>query len=282
MCNKTSATTAPSRMQTRSMFKNQTRASLKPARRTRTKIRKPKFLSLLKLEVSPEKTTQTQDTHRKKQLNLFPLHPENLVRERDAHAHEDDDVAFLLDSSDGSATLNGLLDNGGEGVDTPTTTATGVSSEDLTSSYAYRDQDCATTSLLRTAMKGKERDVETTEEKWVCYSEVTSCAADVGGETTTQRRLGLLSLKLDYEEIMNAWSDKGSLYLQGESSSQIVPDLHDELFPHENGNVRDSVFKLFKIRGKKDSVFTLFIKFLQSAFCPFLMFLDLILKIHFS
>lgn len=33
-----------------------------------------------------------------------------------------------------------------------------------------------------------------------------------------------LSLKLDYEEILTAWSDKGSLYINGEGP-QVVPEL---------------------------------------------------------
>jgi hypothetical protein len=36
----------------------------------------------------------------------------------------------------------------------------------------------------------------------------------------------LVGLKLDYQEILNAWSDKGPLYIEGESP-QTVPDIYD-------------------------------------------------------
>lgn len=38
---------------------------------------------------------------------------------------------------------------------------------------------------------------------------------------------GMLCLKLDYENILNAWSEKGSLYVRDDDyESQIVPQLH--------------------------------------------------------
>lgn len=105
--------------------------------------------------------------------------------------------------------------------------------------------------LVRTAMRSRERDMS--EEKWVCYSEVvekkeveevtssgsasasasasaSGCAAD---DLWFQRRStkGLLALKLDYQGILNAWSDKGPLYVHGRGDlepPQTVPDLHDD------------------------------------------------------
>lgn len=89
----------------------------------------------------------------------------------------------------------------------------------------------------------RSRDRDSSEEKWVCYSEVverkvikeeevTSSAVDLrpaDGGAGIRR----VALKLDYEEIINAWSDKGPLYIDGESS-QIVPDLsHDHFLSHE-------------------------------------------------
>ncbi|CAL1391592.1 unnamed protein product [Linum trigynum] len=46
----------------------------------------------------------------------------------------------------------------------------------------------------------------------------------------------VVGLKLDYQEILDAWSDKGSLYIDGgEPPPQTVPDLHDS--PPSSGSV---------------------------------------------
>lgn len=198
--------------------------SLRPARKkTRTRTRKPKFLSL-RLELSSDNSqdsgeTMTRNHHH--QLNLFPLHPENLVEDKDIH---DENMAYIFAASDGGATLNGLLggDDDGGGA---------VPSEDSLSpslSYAYggRDSEEGASTLVRTALRNRERDAS--KEKWVCYSEVvekkeeevTSSAVDLFYKSQTQG----LSLKLDYQEILNAWSGKGPLYVEGESP-QTVPDL---------------------------------------------------------
>lgn len=88
-------------------------------------------------------------------------------------------------------------------------------------------------------MKCKER--EASEERWVSYcelvekkeqEEVSSCyaAADTLEKMVQAQgdcKKGLVGLKLDYQEIMNVWSDKSSPYIKGESP-QIVPDLHED------------------------------------------------------
>lgn len=105
----------------------------------------------------------------------------------------------------------------------------------------YRGQEGE---LVRTALRNKERENKE-EEKWVVYSdvvdldqhsettrkeeEVSSCSIDRPRKRNQQQQL---SLKLDYEEILNAWSDKGSLYLQAESS-QIVPDINGDFLNYE-------------------------------------------------
>ena len=77
------------------------------------------------------------------------------------------------------------------------------------------------------------------EEKKEAMEEVTSYS--VKGETkTTSFGFGLLSLKLDHQGILNAWSDKGSLYVAGEEEGalQTVPDIfngflfHNAVAPH--------------------------------------------------
>lgn len=261
MCNKNS----PPDMKTRSKIKKE-REAIKPARKTRTKTRKPKFLSLrLKLssENSQNSTQMTRNCktnhHEHHQLNLFPLHPENLVEDHKVDIH-DENVAFLFNSEGGggATTLNGLL--------------SGVSSSEEDSlsppPYAYGEQDSeegrladgdgnncdqsASSKLVRTAMRKRDRDLS--GEKWVCYSEVlvekkepeevTSCNTDV--VWCAKRRTspqGSLSLKLDYQGILKAWSGKGPLYIEGESPPQTVPDLHDDFLLHDNtANVSSSSF----------------------------------------
>ncbi|GAV85026.1 CCT domain-containing protein [Cephalotus follicularis] len=204
-----------------------------PSRKIRTKTRKPKFLSLNLQLSSLQKMTHQQQ----QQLNLFPLHPENLVEDKDIVIHDDHVASFLFDdTATDTTTLYGLLS-------TTTTTATTTTESDvgpLSPSLTFgggdhHDHDVV--SLVRTAMKGKERDES--EQRWVSYDEVVekkeeevaSCGV-VGDDDDGSRRGGankrkLLALKLDYEEILNAWSDKGPLYVEGESA-QIVPDLHDD------------------------------------------------------
>ena len=102
--------------------------------------------------------------------------------------------------------------------------------------------------LVRKAMRRREEERDESEERWVCYSEVTSycnSTSSGGGAASAMDREPLLwfdeekgkssdnttafrvlSLKLDYEGILNAWSDKGSLYVLPETP-QTVPDLHN-------------------------------------------------------
>lgn len=239
MCNKNSTSLQrPPNLRTKSMInRGAASKSLKPARKSRSKTRKPKFLSL-RLELSQQQ--QQSSTSNDMSLNLFPLHPENMVDD------DSSDVAFLF-HTEGGATLNGLLTSTSTATTTTTTTTTMSAEEDSISmpyaagySYSYRGRECSearSRSLVRTAMRNRERDTRE-EERWVCYSEVvekkeetdeTSSSCVVNGDflcfpkrtSTTQ---GLLSLKLDYQGILNAWSDKGSLYIHAESP-QTVPDL---------------------------------------------------------
>ncbi|KAF8408355.1 hypothetical protein HHK36_007504 [Tetracentron sinense] len=201
------------------------------------KPRKPMFLSLLQ-EVSPESGEMTHQN----QLNLFPLHPENLFEEKDIH---DENVAYFF-HADGGANLNGLLGGEGEGEGegeggSVLSSQENSLSQSLTYAYGRQESEECASSLARTALRQKERD--SSEEKWVNYSEVlvekkeeevSSCSADVGYQNQNQRE-GLL-LKLDYEEILNAWSDKGPLYIQGERP-QIVPDIHDDYQAQDSPSV---------------------------------------------
>ncbi|MED6127404.1 hypothetical protein PIB30_087846, partial [Stylosanthes scabra] len=156
---------------------------------------------------------------------------------------ENNSAVALLFSSDGGATLNGLLEDESTAT-TTTSTATAMSSDGRSFSPAVVGGGADGGWLVRRAMRRREENGS--EERWVCYSEVVEKketmeeVTSYGGTTTS---FGLLSLKLDHEGILNAWSDKGSLYVAGEGP-QAVPDFqndadailfHDALLPNNIG-----------------------------------------------
>ncbi|KAK4392929.1 protein CHLOROPLAST IMPORT APPARATUS 2 [Sesamum angolense] len=216
--------------------------------KSRPTPKKPKFLSL-SLQFPPAETKKTRSltdmrqssaipATNSHQLNLFPLQPQNQVEERENHEHEN--VAYFFSAADGGlTTLTGLLDTATVSNSTHTTNDSSRL-DDLSPSasltHVCRRQDSE--ELVRNALRSRER--ESSEEKWVCYSEVverkvkeeevTSSVVDLWRGSEIQG----LSLKLDYEEILNAWSDKGPFYVRVAESSQIVPDItHDFLNSHE-------------------------------------------------
>ncbi|KAG2335149.1 hypothetical protein Bca52824_006329 [Brassica carinata] len=87
-----------------------------------------------------------------------------------------------------------------------------------------------------------EREETTEEERWVSYSEVVD---EVMSRSGTPRCCGgdgnegrsSLALKLDYEQVMEAWLDKGTLYVDGERP-QTVPDLHASADVFSGGEAR--------------------------------------------
>ncbi|MCL7032103.1 hypothetical protein MKW94_013546 [Papaver nudicaule] len=207
-------------------------------------------------------------------INLFPLHPKrSLVKESDKNKnnhstkdlqHEEDHsntvvtYNFFENTNDcGAASLTGLLWDSIVDKQCSMKQEESFSPQSLTYNFQGEGSDGidGDSLLLRTALRQKEREIDssTTEEKWVYYSEVVEkkeedmspsiCTPD-SGRNHYQQHLSnqispRLSLKLDYGEIMNAWSDKGSLYIGGDcSSSQIVPDiLDDPLTPDSINNV---------------------------------------------
>ncbi|KAI3452504.1 hypothetical protein Pfo_009168 [Paulownia fortunei] len=230
------------------------------APKSRTMPKKPKFLSL-RHQFPPDETKKTgsltkmrqsstssatlaTDSH---QLNLFPLHPQNQVEDRENHEHEN--VAYFFSAADGGATtLTGLLDNA---TATNSSHSTNDSSRpnnlspSASLTHAYRRQDSEErAAMVRNALRNKERD--SSEEKWVFYSEVverkvkeeevSSSVVDVWRATDDRTGIQRLSLKLDYEEILNSWSDKGPLYINHAESSQIVPDITYDFVSHEVSN----------------------------------------------
>ncbi|KAI3474946.1 hypothetical protein Pfo_030257 [Paulownia fortunei] len=214
------------------------------APKSRTMPKKPKFLSL-RHQFPPDETKKTlaTDSH---QRNLFPLHPQNQVEERENHEHEN--VAYFFSAADGGATtLTGLLDNATASNSSHSTNDSSRPnnlSPSASLTHAYRRQDSEVpAAIVRNALRNKERD--SSEEKWVFYSEVverkvkeeevSSSVVDLWRATDDRTGIQRLSLKLDYEEILNSWSDKGPLYIHAESS-QIVPDITYDFVSHEVSN----------------------------------------------
>ncbi|XP_058093858.1 uncharacterized protein LOC131239934 isoform X2 [Magnolia sinica] len=213
----------------------------KPARKTRTKTRKPKFLSLslsmsLEQQLSPETTQMTNP-----QLTLFPLHPENLFEEKESN---DNNVAYLLEQEGGGgATLNGLLGGTGTSEDSQS-----LSPSLLTYAYGGQDKDSEGASTLAQAALRQKKERDVSEEKWVLYSDVVeeNKEEEISSYSYNRQQEFGLSLKLDYQEILNAWSDKGSLYIgedKEEECPQTVPDQpQDDDTSTTNDQIRFVVF----------------------------------------
>ncbi|KAI3931440.1 hypothetical protein MKX01_040357 [Papaver californicum] len=243
------------------------------------KARKQKFLSDFRRQLSKNDTrydqkTSNDDDDDQLLINLFPLRPKrSLVKESDKNNHSMKDLQHEEDHSNnivtynffdtttdcGAASLTGLLWDSIGGVDKQCSTEQeeSLSQQSLTYSFQGEGSDGldGNALLLRTALRRRQRkmDSSTAEEKWVFYSEVvekkeeedmstSTCTPDSGNRYQQHLSTQIsprLSLKLDYEVIMNAWSDKGSLYIGGDfSSSQIVPDiLDDPLTPDSTNNV---------------------------------------------
>ncbi|XP_041996479.1 uncharacterized protein LOC121746640 isoform X1 [Salvia splendens] len=200
------------------------------ARKSRvSKPKKPKFLSLRR-QFPPDEMQAPAASADSRQLDLFPLHPDH---DRECQDQAENVALFFSATDDGGATttLTGLLDNSSAVDSNSSHTNNNSSRVDYLSpssaslTYAYGEERAA---LVRTALRSRDR--ESGEEKWVRYSEVverkvkeeevTSSAVD-RRPSAAQR----MSLKLDYDEIMNAWSNKGPLFVDGGETSQIVPDV---------------------------------------------------------
>lgn len=114
--------------------------SLRPAaRRSRTKTRKPKFMSLLRIDLS-NTTAEMSDRSRRHgrgqsgrqhpQLDLFPLHPEtadSLVD--DTRDDENININLLFNGDDTSATTLSCLLDGGDAITPARASAVACSEE---------------------------------------------------------------------------------------------------------------------------------------------------------
>ncbi|KAL9270503.1 CHLOROPLAST IMPORT APPARATUS 2-like protein [Drosera capensis] len=226
-------------------------AMKRAARRTRNKIKKPKFLSL-RLQLSnhhevitqpaaattttPESITSCSTSQKKNVTDhQFPSLPE-----RDTAEHESMEIYFGM-ADGGSTSLMALLnaDTTSEEEENLSVVVTAASREES----EKKESDCSL--LLQTALRSREREASiASEEKWVCISEVVEqkeeevCSCEAEQERRWKPRGGRQRggggaapvLKLDYEEVINAWCDKGPLFVEAEStpSSRAVPDFYDD------------------------------------------------------
>ncbi|KAF5191849.1 Zinc finger protein constans-like [Thalictrum thalictroides] len=221
------------------------------SKKSKTKTKKHKYISLQHdLSFNDSSTTNdesAEQTHHHHHYNYQEQVevPEllNLFKEEEKEENINNVVAynFFDCCTQETTSLNGLIGCRAEEEGTVCPSL----------AYGYSDGGTRTSTnslsleLERSALRGGgggEREVR--EEKWVCYEEVTSCTvpSEYGkklikkenGEDENGRRRKrrlLLSLKLDYDQIMNAWSNKGPLYINhhgtgnGSDESQIVPNL---------------------------------------------------------
>nr|DAD37154.1 TPA_asm: hypothetical protein HUJ06_007795 [Nelumbo nucifera] len=108
------------------------------------------------------------------QFNLFPLHPENLLQEKDV-PDQDNVNYFFHDDGGGGATLNGLLGGcAGDGSSVVLSSdEDSLSPSSLTYTYSHgtHNSDEGVSSLAHTALR-HHQGRNAREERWVFYSEV--------------------------------------------------------------------------------------------------------------
>ncbi|XP_020092314.1 uncharacterized protein LOC109712916 [Ananas comosus] len=198
----------------------------------RSKSRKLKYISISRHFTRSTEMSNTVDSRRERrhlqqqqqqqQLDLFPLHPEN---DRDPH------VAYLLDSGNGSS-----IDIGAPNL----TDLLGGSTASSSPASSPLDWDCGSggvdgDGLARKALRGRER--------WVYCCASSSSEEEVASGATAASGIdhylwrdlppppaAALSLKLDYEVILTAWSGRGSLYIDGDGP-QVVPEIYHTASP---------------------------------------------------
>ncbi|XP_074581068.1 uncharacterized protein LOC141837585 [Curcuma longa] len=200
-------------------------------RRLRSKARKPRYVSLRRhLAPPPPPLTPPDPTDMSssasvaegegigggQQLDLFPLHPD--------HFDRDTSVACLLDDRGGGTnpTLAAILGGGSSGA------SSSSPSLDSQSMNWEADGGGDADGLARRALRGRERWAywrASSSDEEVASTGAVAGRVDLWQGATAPR---FLALKLDYEEILAAWSDRGPLYTDGEGS-QVVPDLHHQI-----------------------------------------------------
>uniref|UniRef100_A0A7N0TR26 CCT domain-containing protein n=1 Tax=Kalanchoe fedtschenkoi TaxID=63787 RepID=A0A7N0TR26_KALFE len=224
------------------------------ARKVRTRIRRPRYVSLTRLDRKAEEADKAVDERDEMEMRLIELFPMRAAAGSAAvsaavsvavsAAEEVSRISeyFFSEECDTSTSLTGLLDS--EAVSVPATLAPSP----LAAEREARAVEGAETDekLVKAALRGRER--EESEEKWVSYSEVvedvSSSAVDGCGPAAEEKR-GMkrkrLSLKLDYKEVLDAWDGGRSLFVGHGDGSQIVPGFDDDEIFGGDSNVAWSV-----------------------------------------
>ncbi|KAM0946616.1 putative transcription factor C2C2-CO-like family [Dioscorea sansibarensis] len=177
-----------------------------PSKRSRSKIRKPKFISLRRQLSLPSPSLSPSPP---------PPPPAAMSPPPTIDHDRDPPVTSLLDPGDGPS-LTSLL---GASSSVAASEATSTPS----SSSMNWDGEVA---IARRALRGRER--------WVFCCSASSPASEQEASSSSHVDLRCavpqgLSLKLDYEEILSAWSGKGSLYIEGDAGHQVVPEVYHTL-----------------------------------------------------
>ncbi|KAJ3681174.1 hypothetical protein LUZ60_015663 [Juncus effusus] len=199
--------------------------------KSKSKNRKKKYLSLKRHLASspPSPKTETPSSpettkhHEKEKPHIFPtINPQDPDR--------DPNVASLFFSSNNGEAAETLTDILGSasasGSGNPVLDTSSIGSPD--SALVGFNGD----GLAKRALRGRQR-VEYCCSSSSSEEEVASAMTGAGGGVDLWSHGVAKSsplLKLDYEEILAAWSDRGSLYIDGDGA-QIVPESHHVGFP---------------------------------------------------
>ncbi|KAJ0972464.1 hypothetical protein J5N97_020423 [Dioscorea zingiberensis] len=178
------------------------RSTSMSSKRSRSKTRKPKFISLRRQLSHPPPPPPPPAG------SSMTSPPLTIDHDRDPP------VASLLEPGDGPS-LTSLLG-------ASSTVASEAASTPSSSSMNW-DGEIA---IARKALRGRER--------WVFCCSASPSPSEQEASSSSHVDLWCcapqgLSLKLDYEEILTAWSDKGSLYIEGDAGHQVVPEVYHTL-----------------------------------------------------
>ncbi|MQL86643.1 hypothetical protein Taro_019177 [Colocasia esculenta] len=153
------------------------------------------------------------------QLDLFPLHPGTTTLEEDPH----DEHLSRFFPSDDAVSLHSLLGPhsssssafASEDQLSPSSSSANYSA--CSSSYGSVGAAAAAgVGLVRAALRGRER--------WWAQEDEEGEAASGSAQGVLSDATRRLSLKLDYDAILNDWSGNRPLFIEGDSL-QVVPDL---------------------------------------------------------
>lgn len=184
-----------------------------PKSRAKSRLRRTKYLSLRRHLAPPPSPPPTP-------APAEPLDFSSVLPDPDRDAQV---ASLLFSSTNGAETLTEILgaasDSAGRASGSPGSPPVGPGNGE--------DGD----GLARRALRGRQR------EEYCCCSSSSSSSSEA---TVAGRGLDLWRgvpqpsplLKLDYEEILAAWSDRGSLFIDGDTA-QLLPHfhLHHAAFP---------------------------------------------------